>query len=141
MVLKIVRYLVQQGYGSDKLVVLTPYLGQLRALTDALSKDNDPILNELDSSELARAGLLSPLAEGTTKKKLRLATIGKGNNLSGLLIRPVSTHCIGQIITKEKRAILLSRLSPEVTRITISVSWARQSDSTCFYLALATHSS
>lgn len=30
MVLKIVRYLGQQGYGTDKIVILTPYLGQLQ---------------------------------------------------------------------------------------------------------------
>jgi hypothetical protein len=29
MILKCVRYLAQQGYGSDKMVVLTPYLRQL----------------------------------------------------------------------------------------------------------------
>jgi hypothetical protein len=79
MVLKIVRHLAQQGYGSDELVVLTPYLGQLRALADALSKDNDPVLNDLDSHDLVRAGLLSPSAASIVKKPLRLATIGKRN--------------------------------------------------------------
>lgn len=49
MVLKCVRYLAQQGYGSTQLVVLTPYLGQLRLLRDKLAKYNDPILNDLDS--------------------------------------------------------------------------------------------
>ena len=32
MVMKIIHYLVQQGYGSENLVILTPYLGQLSAL-------------------------------------------------------------------------------------------------------------
>jgi hypothetical protein len=52
MILKIVRYLGQQGYGTNKLVILTPYLGQLRAIMDALKKDNDPILSDLDSLTL-----------------------------------------------------------------------------------------
>ncbi|KAF8958975.1 P-loop containing nucleoside triphosphate hydrolase protein [Flammula alnicola] len=43
MVLKIVRYLAQQGYGTDKMVVLTPYLGQLRKLQDELKTENDPV--------------------------------------------------------------------------------------------------
>ncbi|KAF8550862.1 hypothetical protein OG21DRAFT_1478368 [Imleria badia] len=55
MVLKIVRYLAQQGYKSENIVVLTPYLGQLHQLRDALKHDNDPILNDLDSSDLASA--------------------------------------------------------------------------------------
>jgi superfamily I DNA and/or RNA helicase len=75
MVWKIVRYLAQQGYGTEKLVVLTPYLGQLSKLRDVLKRDNDPVLNDLDSHDLIRAGLMSP-ADKTPKKRIRLATIG-----------------------------------------------------------------
>ncbi|KAJ7494732.1 P-loop containing nucleoside triphosphate hydrolase protein [Mycena galericulata] len=57
MVLKIVRYLGQQGYGSDQLVVLTPYLGQLSLLKTSLARENDPLLNDLDLQELIKAGL------------------------------------------------------------------------------------
>ncbi|EAT81282.2 hypothetical protein SNOG_11574 [Parastagonospora nodorum SN15] len=57
MVLKCVRYLGQQGYGTDDIVILTPYLGQLSLLLKTLSADNDPILNDLDSHELIRAGI------------------------------------------------------------------------------------
>jgi len=56
MVLKCVRYLGQQGYGTDKIVILTPYLGQLQLLREKLSEDNDPILSDLDSYDLIRAG-------------------------------------------------------------------------------------
>jgi len=59
IVLKIVKYLGQQGYGTDKLVILTPYLGQLSLLKQTLSRQNDPILNDLDSYDLVQAGLLS----------------------------------------------------------------------------------
>jgi len=76
MVLKCVRYLAQQGYGSDKMVVLTPYLGQLKLLRDELSKENDPILNDLDKFDLVRAGLLSPIASKAPKSPLRISTIG-----------------------------------------------------------------
>jgi len=77
MVLKCVRYLAQQGYGSDKIVVLTPYLGQLKLLRDQLSKENDPILNDLDKFDLIRAGLLSDLGSKSSKSPLRISTIGK----------------------------------------------------------------
>ena len=76
MVLKIVRYLAQQGYGTEKLVILTPYLGQLHKLRDALKKDNDPVLNDLDSHDLVRAGLLPAATASVNKKSIRLATIG-----------------------------------------------------------------
>ena len=56
MTLKCVRYLGQQGYGTDKIVVLTPYVAQLRLLFDVLAKENDPVLNDLDSYDLVRAG-------------------------------------------------------------------------------------
>ena len=77
MVVKIVRYLAQQGYGTDKQVVLTPYLGQLRLLQDHLMTEHDPILNDMDSSDLMKAGLMSHVSERSGKKSLRISTIGK----------------------------------------------------------------
>ena len=93
MVLKVVRYLGQQGYGTQNMVVLTPYLGQLSVLRDLLRQDNDTILNELDSFEMTRAGLMTEAASKVVKRPLRLSTIGKDpQNLSGpttyLLISP-----------------------------------------------------
>lgn len=77
MILKCVRYLAQQGYGSDALVVITPYLGQLKLLRDRLAQENDPILNDLDKFDLVRAGLLTDLSSKTTKPSLRISTIGE----------------------------------------------------------------
>ena len=87
MVLKIVRYLGQQGYGTDKIVILTPYLGQLRALQEALKKDNDPVLNDLDSHDLVRAGLISSSAAKLGKRPIRLATIGRSHANVATLFR------------------------------------------------------
>ena len=77
LVLKIVRYLAQQGYGTDRLVVLTPYLGQLHLLLEKLSKENDPVLNDLDSFDLVRAGLLSNAGAQMSKRRIKISTIGK----------------------------------------------------------------
>lgn len=77
MILKCVRYLAQQGYGSDRLVVITPYLGQLKLLRDQLSRENDPILNDLDKFDLVRAGLLTDVSSKTSKPSLRISTIGE----------------------------------------------------------------
>ena len=53
------------------MVVLTPYLGQLKLLREQLSKDNDPILNDLDKFDLLRAGLLTELSSKSSKPSLR----------------------------------------------------------------------
>lgn len=77
MVLHCVKYLGQQGYASDRIVVLTPYLGQLRVLRDLLQKNqHDPALSEMDKNELIRAGLISQAAAKFDKKPLRISTIG-----------------------------------------------------------------
>jgi hypothetical protein len=76
MVLKVVRYMAQQGYGTSKQVVLTPYLGQLHLLREALAKDNDPVLNDLDSFDLVRAGLMVPASAAHVKKPIKISTIG-----------------------------------------------------------------
>ena len=77
MVLKCVRYLAQQGYGTEKIVILTPYLGQLHLLQKVLSQDNDPVLNDLDSFDLVRAGLLPAASAKLNRQKISLSTIGK----------------------------------------------------------------
>lgn len=76
MVLKCVRYVAQQGYKTEHMVVLTPYLGQLRLLLDMLKSEHDPILNDLDSFEMIRAGLQTEAGAKVDKKPLRISTIG-----------------------------------------------------------------
>lgn len=77
MILRMVRYLAQQGYGTNKMVVLTPYLGQLRLLRKQLEQENDPVLNDLDASALIQAGLMTQAASKVGKKPLRISTIGE----------------------------------------------------------------
>jgi hypothetical protein len=114
MVLKIVKYLGQQGYGTDNLVVLTPYLGQLHQLRNALKKDNDPLLGDLDSYDLVKAGLLDPATAKQNKKPIRLSTIGKCCFF--LLFRFSSLTISKQITTRERRATLSLFPSQEATR-------------------------
>ncbi|KAJ7650276.1 P-loop containing nucleoside triphosphate hydrolase protein [Roridomyces roridus] len=114
MVLKIVKYLGQQGYGTNDIVILTPYLGQLSLLKSSLAKENDPILNDLDSNELARAGLLMQGASKMHKKPIRLATIdnyqGEESDIVVLsLTRSNSNHDIGFMFSPERLNVLLSR--------------------------------
>ena len=75
MVLKIVRYLCQQGYPTEKMVVLTPYLGQLHKLQSRLKEDANVILGDLDKAEFRRAGI-DDLLEKKNKRSLKISTIG-----------------------------------------------------------------
>lgn len=77
LVLKYVKYLAQQGYASDDIIVLTPYLGQLRMLQDTLRKENDPVLNDMDRHDLFQAGLLNANDMASTKRTVQLSSIGR----------------------------------------------------------------
>ncbi|KAF8206569.1 P-loop containing nucleoside triphosphate hydrolase protein [Mycena galopus ATCC 62051] len=114
MVLKIVKYLGQQGYGTDELVILTPYLGQLSLLKISLAKENDPILNDLDSHELISAGLMQPGSSRMHNKPIRLATIdnyqGEESDIVIVsLTRSNPNHDIGFMFSPERLNVLLSR--------------------------------
>jgi len=106
MVLMIVRYLAQQGYGTEKIVILTPYLGQLHKLQEVLREDNDPILNDLDSYDLVRAGMLLVASAKIKKKSIRLATIGMYVPLCPSLFRNAvdrSSHFCRQLPGRRER--------------------------------------
>lgn len=114
MVLKCVRYLAQQGYGTDDIVVLTPYLGQLKLLKQVLSKENDPVLNDLDTFDLVRAGLMQPTSKSTNERKIRLATIDnyqgeESDIVIASLTRSNPRHDIGFMSEAERLNVLLSR--------------------------------
>ncbi|KAJ7773271.1 P-loop containing nucleoside triphosphate hydrolase protein [Mycena metata] len=114
MVMKIVKYLGQQGYGTDKLVVLTPYLGQLQELQTVLAAENDPVLNDLDSHDLISAGLLPAASANISKRQLRLATIDnyqgeESDIVISCLTRSNSSHDIGFMFSPERLNVLLSR--------------------------------
>ncbi|KAF2139493.1 uncharacterized protein K452DRAFT_320165 [Aplosporella prunicola CBS 121167] len=114
MVWKIVRYLGQQGYGTDKQVVLTPYLGQLHLLRKRLSVDNDPVLNDLDSYDLVKAGLLSPASAQQSKRPIKLSTIDnyqgeESEIIIASLTRSNRNGDIGFMSSPERLNVLLSR--------------------------------
>ncbi|KAI9457702.1 P-loop containing nucleoside triphosphate hydrolase protein, partial [Boletus coccyginus] len=115
MVLKIVRYLGQQGYNSENIVVITPYLGQLHRLRDSLKHDNDPILNDMDSLDLARAGLsVAPPDAKAKKGRIRLATIDnyqgeESDIVVASLTRSNKSNMIGFMDSPERLNVLLSR--------------------------------
>ncbi|CAI6339749.1 unnamed protein product [Periconia digitata] len=114
MVLKCVRYLGQQGYGTHQIVVLTPYLGQLYCLMRKLSTENDPVLNDLDSFELIRAGLLTPAGANISKSKIRISTIDnyqgeESDIVIASLTRSNPVGDVGFMSAPQRVNVLLSR--------------------------------
>ncbi|RPA83460.1 P-loop containing nucleoside triphosphate hydrolase protein [Ascobolus immersus RN42] len=114
MVLKCVRYLAQQGYGTDNIVILTPYLGQLLRLKEILEKDHDPILNDLDFGDLVQAGLVPAATANLTKKPIRIATIDnyqgeESDIVISTLTRSNAIGDIGFMAAPERLNVLLSR--------------------------------
>ncbi|KAL4079909.1 P-loop containing nucleoside triphosphate hydrolase protein [Scleroderma yunnanense] len=112
MVPKVVRYLAQQGYGSDNIVILMPYLGQLSMLHDELKNETDAVLNDLDSSDLLKAGLLSP-ADTDGKTRIWLATIDnyqgeESDIVVASLCRSNSNNAIGFMSSPERLNVLIS---------------------------------
>ena len=110
MVLKIVKYLGQQGYGTEKIVVLTPYLGQLRLLQTLLSRENDPVLNDLDSHDLVRAGLMPAASAKMSQRKIRLSTIGRSRSLKQSshppkFSRTAANQILGQTTIKARKVM------------------------------------
>ncbi|KAG0159823.1 hypothetical protein PDIDSM_7350 [Penicillium digitatum] len=113
IVLRIVKYLGQQGYGTEKLVVLTPYLGQLSLLQQTLSKQNDPVLNDLDSHDLVKAGLLSQAGASHFKRPIKLSTIDnfQGEESEIVIVSLNRSNTIGDIgfmAAPERLNVLLS---------------------------------
>lgn len=77
LVLRCVQYLGQQGYSTENIVVLTPYLGQLRLLQQMLgSAEMRTALGDMDRADLIRAGLLTAAAAKLNQQPLRLSTVG-----------------------------------------------------------------
>ena len=81
MVVKIVRYLKQQGYGPGEMTILTPYLGQLVLLREVLETTDKVTFGEKDTELLEVAGpaaLPGMLGVGDKKKQvLKVSTIGE----------------------------------------------------------------
>ncbi|KAM0323930.1 hypothetical protein ACHAQA_008511 [Verticillium albo-atrum] len=114
MVLKLVKYMGQQGYTTSELVVLTPYLGQLSLLREELGKENDPLLNDIDSAELVRAGLMTAAAGKFGKSKIRLSTIDnyqgeESDIVIASLTRSNEKGEIGFMKAPERLNVLVSR--------------------------------
>ncbi|KAK1829287.1 P-loop containing nucleoside triphosphate hydrolase protein [Podospora conica] len=115
MVLRCIKFFGQQGYMSSQIVILTPYLGQVRVLQDLLRENqHDPELSEMDKRELIRAGLLSEAASKVDRKPIRVSTIdtyqGEENDIViASLTRSNESGEIGFMSAPERLNVLITR--------------------------------
>lgn len=139
MVVNIVRYLKQQGYDSGEITVLTPYLGQLVGLREALGVNDKVAVGEKDAEELEVAGLIDILRQlGLTDHKkrspLKVATIGATSHFSKkpllILWRPIDNYqgeendiIVASLTRSNKEGIIGFMSSPE--RLNVLLSRAR----------------
>jgi len=111
-----VHLLRQKGYTSNKLTILTPYLGQLQLIKRELAKQKlSTVIGALDQGDLRRFNLDDGNAEQKhTLKAVRAATI---DNFQGeeadiiiiSLVRSNSAGRIGFLSSPERVNVLLSR--------------------------------
>jgi hypothetical protein len=127
-----VKFLLQQGYKPEQLVVLTPYLGQLLELQRELSKTVEVVLADMDMQDLRRAALPAALedlkAAATSKAStstastsskpssggVRVATIDnyqgeEADVVVASLVRSNSSGSVGFLREPERINVLLSR--------------------------------
>lgn len=63
MALMTVKYLLLQNYEARSLVVLTPYLGQLKKLQEVFSKEFDAVLSNSDIQKMEQHGIIKDGSE------------------------------------------------------------------------------
>ncbi|KAK0634459.1 P-loop containing nucleoside triphosphate hydrolase protein [Bombardia bombarda] len=115
MVLPLVQFLLQQGYSTDQMVILAPYLGQVRLIDDLLRKNQyDPALSEMDKMDLIRHGLMTEAAAKVGKKPLRISTVdnyqGEESDIVIVsLTRSNESAGIGFMFAPERLNVLITR--------------------------------
>ncbi|KAK3343440.1 P-loop containing nucleoside triphosphate hydrolase protein [Lasiosphaeria hispida] len=115
MALRCVRFFGQQGYGSDQMVILTPYLGQLREIRDLLHDEKyNTQVTEMDKADLIKAGLITQAAAKADKKTLRISTIDnyqgeESDIVIASLTRSNESGDIGFMFAPERLNVLVTR--------------------------------
>ena len=126
MIVKTVQYLLKQGYVSDDIVVLTPYLGQMMKLHADLGECVGATLDERDLNEAREqfrgddnfsedlAASKQQISKADAKSAIRVATIDnyQGEEAKIVLISFVRSNEMGQIgflKEPERVNVMLSR--------------------------------
>ncbi|KAA8492707.1 NFX1-type zinc finger-containing protein 1 [Porphyridium purpureum] len=128
MVVAVVRYLLQNGYRPDEIVVLTPYLAQLYALSAALAADpmtGGAFLDDRDREDFDAHSISSPGSGSDTlgsdasmfeekRRSVRVATVDNYQGEESRIVVASLVRCnrygsIGFLSEPERVNVLLSR--------------------------------
>jgi Holliday junction resolvasome RuvABC ATP-dependent DNA helicase subunit len=115
LIVKIVKYMLQQGYNPEQLVILTPYLGQLLKIKKALDKDKQTIgISKQDVKDLNQAGAAITVPQTVSSKAVRVATIDnyqgeEADIVIASLVRSNNANVIGFLRDPERVNVMLSR--------------------------------
>ncbi|KAL2886130.1 NFX1-type zinc finger-containing protein 1 [Ceratocystis lukuohia] len=114
MVVGIVRYLTQQGFASRDMVVLTPYLGQLRVIQLALKELYNAVLTDGDVTDFLNVGLSPVLNSNSHKAKIRISTVDNYQGEESKIViasmtRSNSDGDIGFMASPERLNVLITR--------------------------------
>ena len=118
MVAKMVEYLLRQGYQGNEIVVLTPYLAQLRLLKKELEKITSVSLSDLDVADFVKLGVDPELSirnkTSQAKPSVRVSTVDnyqgeEADIVIASLVRGNPNGSIGFVGQPERVNVLLSR--------------------------------
>ncbi|KAI4725972.1 P-loop containing nucleoside triphosphate hydrolase protein [Aureobasidium sp. EXF-10728] len=115
MAFETVKYLLWQKYDASSIVVLTPYLGQLKKLQEVFGREVETVLSDFDIKNMEKNGLIedksavnSSLREGVKDA----ASAAPGTDMSALTKAP-SKPSAG--IKSDATAASITRLQPTTT--------------------------
>ncbi|KAF3923850.1 hypothetical protein ABW21_db0205876 [Orbilia brochopaga] len=116
MVVSIVRYLGGQGYSSDNIAVITPYLGQVALISKLIRQKSqfDVMLSQMDYHELVRAGLMEQRDASLITKYVDVRTVDQfqGSDRDIVIVSMVRCNAernIGFLKSAERTNVMLSR--------------------------------
>lgn len=116
--IELVRYFLLQGYRTEQVVVLTPYLGQLWRILDLVRsrlKDVSSLVSERDQADLEEADLTGVnLPTGPRQKSVRCSSIDnfqgeEADIIIASLVRSNKKGDIGFMKEAQRVNVLLSR--------------------------------
>ncbi|KAK6344622.1 hypothetical protein TWF718_006580 [Orbilia javanica] len=116
MVVSIIRYLGLQGYASDHIVVITPYLAQVGLITKKMKErgECDVLLSQGDYHELVRAGMMEARELKGVKKYIEVSTVDQFQGSDRDIVIVSMVRCNPErkasfIRAPERANVLLSR--------------------------------
>jgi hypothetical protein len=121
MVVAVVKYLLQQQYLPEQLVVLTPYGSQLKAIRSALAEQKlAVVIDDMDLEELHKAGEADGMdkvlagSSNESRTAIRVATVDnyqgeEADVVVASLVRSNPERQIGHLQEPERVNVLLSR--------------------------------